>query len=369
MNLRSVGVEEELLLVEPATGQPQAVAGTVMREADNVSSGDHSASDVLEFELQQQQLETNTRPCRTLSELSRELQRCRAAAATAADKAGVQVAALATSPVPVSPELVTKDRYRQMAGAFGLTASDQLTCGCHVHVSVSSPDEAVGVLDRIRPWLAVLLALSANSPFWQGQDSSYASYRYQAWGRWPGAGTTGPFGTARAYRDTLDQMLATGTLLDTGMVYFDARLSEHYPTIEIRIADVCLRRDDAVLIAALTRALVETEARAWQAGQPAPEPRTEVLRLAAWRASRSGISADLVDPGTWRPARARNVVRNLAEHVRDALTDADDADVVADLIAASFALGNGATVQRDVYRQSGQLSDVVSTAVELTRGD
>ena len=182
-----------------------------------------------------------------------------------------------------------------MAEAFGLTAHEQLTCGCHVHVELSSADEGVAVLDRLGPWLAVLLALSANSPFWQGLDSSYASFRYQVWGRWPSSGPTEPFGTAEAYRETVQQMVGTGTLLDTGMVYFNARLSERYPTIEIRIADVCLRADDAVLIAALARALVETEARSWREGRP-PAAADRV-------AAAGGLARQPVRPGR-RPAQA-----------------------------------------------------------------
>jgi YbdK family carboxylate-amine ligase len=248
MTVRTVGVEEELLLVEPETGQPRAVAGTVL-EAVRQAAADSgpgrsaaagAAAEALDFELQLQQLETNTRPCRGLDDLGRELRRCRADAAEAAARAGVQVAALATSPVPVEPELVGKSRYREMARAFGLTAYEQLTCGCHVHVGVSSDEEGVAALDRIGPWLAVLLALSANSPFWHGRDSAYASFRYQVQDRWPSAGPTDVFGSAAAYRDTVAQMVGTGTLLDTGMVYFDARLSQRYPTLEIRIADVCL---------------------------------------------------------------------------------------------------------------------------------
>ena len=188
-----------------------------------------------------------------------------------------------------------------MAELFGLTAHEQLTCGCHVHVGISSAEEGVAVLDRAGPWLATLLALSANSPFWQGRDSEYASFRYQVWGRWPSSGPAEPFGTARAYRETIEQMVASGTLIDPGMVYFDARLSERYPTIEIRIADVCLRAEDAVLIAALARALVETEARSWREGKPAPQVRTELLRLAAWRASRSGLDDTLLHPVTGKP--------------------------------------------------------------------
>src|SRR6202167_5979998 len=320
MNPRSVGIEEELLLVQPETGQPRAVAGTVLQqvrqpgESSGAAGRGQAATDraqddeaSLEGELQEQQLETNSQPCHSLSDLHREVRRCRAAAAAAAGKAGAQVAALATSPVAVEPELVSESRYQRMSEAFGLTAHEQLTCGCHVHVEISSDDEGVAVLDRAGPWLAILLALSANSPFWQGRDSSYASFRYQAWGRWPCSGPTEPFRTAQRYHQTLEEMLRTGTLLDTGMVYFDARLSEHYPTIELRIADVCLQAEDAVLVAALARALVETEARAARAGEPAPATRPAGLRRGLRGASRSGLDDDLLIPLTGLPEQAATV--------------------------------------------------------------
>ena len=301
--VRSVGVEEELLIVEPGTGRPRALAGAVIRaagreaeepgaggpRADEPSAGEPDAVQPLEFELQKQQLEIDTRPCHSLDELGRELRRCRATAAAAAARAGVTVAALGTSPVAVHPEVVPTSRYQAMAVAFGLTAHEQLTCGCHVHVGISSAEEGVAVLDRIQPWLATLLALSANSPFWQGMDSAYASFRYQAWGRWPCSGPTGQFGSAEAYQATVRQMIDTRTLLDSGMVYFDARLSQHYPTIEVRIADVCQHADDAVLIAALVRGLVETEARNWQAGRPP---------AGAYRATAAGrVAGQPVRPG------------------------------------------------------------------------
>ena len=283
-----MGIEEEFLLVEPGTGRPKAVAGTVLQSAGQAAGSD------LEAELQQQQLETNSRPCQSLDDLHRELRKGRASAAAAASRAGAQVAALGTSPVPVEPRPVRTSRYERMAEDFGLTAHEQLTCGCHVHVEISSADEGVAVLDRAGPWLATLLALSANSPFWQGHDSSYASFRYQVWGRWPSSGPTEPFRTAQAYRDTVRQMVGSGTLIDPGMVYFNARLSERYPTVEIRIADVCLRADDAVLIAALARALVETEARAWREERPAPQRPDRA-------AAAGGVARQPVRPGR-RPA-------------------------------------------------------------------
>ena len=374
MTVRTVGVEEELLLVEPETGQPRAVAGTVLEAVRRAaadsgpgrSAGAGPAAEALDFELQLQQLETNTRPCCGLDDLGRELRRCRADAAEAAARAGVQVAALATSPVPVEPELVGKSRYLEMARAFGLTAYEQLTCGCHVHVGVSSDEEGVAVLDRIGPWLAVLLALSANSPFWQGRDSAYASFRYQVQDRWPSAGPTDVFGSAAAYRETVAQMVGTGTLLDTAMVYFDARLSQRYPTLEIRIADVCLRADDAVLIAALARALVETEARRWRQGTAPLHRRGELLRLAAWRASRSGLSDVLLSPLTGLPGQAADIVDTLLGHVSGALAEAGDTAPVRELLAALLARGNGAAFQRNAYQQTQDLPQVVQSAAVAT---
>src|ERR671914_1133616 len=128
-------------------------------------------------ELQQQQIEVKTRPAATLAELSDELRDGRRRADDLAVRTGARIAALATSPLPVTPETSPDSRPRAMARHFGLTTAEQLTCGCHVHVEVASDDEGVGVLDRARVWLPVLLALSANSPFWQGVDSGYASFR------------------------------------------------------------------------------------------------------------------------------------------------------------------------------------------------
>jgi len=353
---RTVGVEEEFLLIEPGTGRPQAVAETILR----------AARPELEAELQEQQLETNSQPCQSLDDLHRELRRCRASAAEEAERAGAHVVALATSPVPVEPSPLRSERYERMAEDFGLTAQEQLTCGCHVHVGINSAEEGVAVLDRAGPWLAPLLALSANSPYWQGKESSYASFRYQVWGRWPSSGPTGPFGTPQAYRETIEEMVATGTIIDPGMVYFNVRLSDRYPTIEVRIADVCLRTSDAVLIAGLVRALVETEARAWREGRDASQFRTELLRLAAWRASRSGLDGALLSPLTGKPAPAHAVVTALVEHCQEALADAGDAGAVAELLADLLARGNGAVFQREEYRRSGGLPGMIDRAVEVT---
>ena len=255
-----------------------------------------------------------------------------------------------------------------MAQLLGLTAAEQLTCGCHVHVGVADDDEGVAVLDRIRIWLPVLLALSANSPYWQGRDSGYASFRSQAWTRFPSAGPTEVFGSPAAYHRRTAALVGSGVLLDLGMIYFDARLSHKYPTVELRVADVCLYAADAVLLAALARALVETAAREAADRQPAPDVPTDLLRMASWRAGRSGLDGDLVDPYDCRPRPAADVVANLLGHVRPALRDAGDEELVTDGVQRVTKRGTGATTQRRLAEQTSDLSQLTRAAAELTVG-
>ena len=380
--MRTVGVEEELLIVDdagrPVPLGPEALEVAARRgEGQNVESHDRAERGLerdddspghLVPELKAQQIELGTRVCSDLAELSRELRHWRDRAEAAAVAVGAHVAALATSPVAVEPVPTAGQRYDRLLEAFGQTARDVLTCGCHVHVSVADDEEGVAVLNRIRIWLPVLTALTANSPFWQGHDTGYASYRSQVWARWPSAGPNELFADAADYHRHVDAVLATGTVLDAGMLYSDARLSAAWPTVEVRTADVALHVEDAVTLAGLVRGLVETAARAAKDGEPPPDVRTEVLRVAAWRAGRSGLTGDLVHPGTGRPAPAPDVLGDLLDHVRPALADAGDDRHVDDGVAALLRRGTGADLQRAVHERTGDLAAVTRAAVAATAG-
>jgi carboxylate-amine ligase len=379
--VRTVGVEEELLVVDPE-GRPVPLGPEALEVASRRGEGedpveheraeqedDESAAHLVP-ELKAQQMELGTPVCSTLAEVEQQLRHWRGRADAAARAVGARVAALATSPVPVIPVPTEGERYGHMLDAFGLIAREMLTCGCHVHVSVEDDDEGIAVLNRIRVWLPVLTALTANSPFWQGEDTGYASYRTEVWHRWPSAGPNEVFADAAAYRRLIDEVLATDTVLDTGMVYFDARLSEKWPTVEVRTADVALRVEDAVTLAGLVRGLVETAAREARQGTPPPAVRAEVLRVAAWRAGRSGLTGDLVHPRTGRPEPAADVLAALLDHVRPALADAGDEQRIAQGIQELLRRGTGADLQRRVHRESdGDPRAVVRAAVAVTAGE
>ena len=354
-DVRPVGVEEELLLVDAQTGR------VVPRAADVLPHGAFDA------ELMREQVEVQTKPVQSLAELRDELVRNRRLVAEAAAASGLAVAALGTSPLPGHPSTSGAARFLEMRTLYGLTAREQLTCGCHVHVQVDSREEGVAVIDRIRPWLAVFMAVAANSPFWQGEDTGYASYRGRVWGRWPSSGPTELFGSVETYEATVDALVASRVLMDKKMVYFDARLSEANPTVELRVADVCRSVDMPVLLAALGRGLVETAVASWRAGEPPPPVRVELLRVASWRAARSGIGGQLLRPwldGT--PAPAGEVLRSLIEHVRPALARNGDVELVERLVERLLVQGSGATQQRACHAATQDLAEVVRDAVRAT---
>lgn len=368
--MRTVGVEEELFLVDPKSGAARSVATRVLRQTDDVTldqNPDHLGGR-LEHEVQQQMVETNTAPHADLAELASDIRQCRHRAIAAARDAGARVIASGTSPLPVEPRLFHHPRYQRLAEVYGITAREQLTCACHVHVAVESDEEGVAALDWIRGWLPVLVALSANSPFYQGIDTSYASFRSQAMLRWPTAGPSEVFGSAQQYHATVTAMLGSGVMLDKGMVYFDARLSHHAPTVEVRVSDVCADAGDTVLIAALCRGLVETAAASWRDGIAAPPVPASMLRLASWQAGRYGLEGMLLDPLTLTPRPAADVVGDLLEHVRPGLARTGDEELVEQRIAAVLARGNGAVRQRAVFARTGQLADVVADLARVTAG-
>ncbi len=365
MQQRTVGVEEELLLVDLTDGSPRPFGGPVVRAADEPA--DDSGPGGVEKELKREQVELNSDPSTDLAAIRTDLHGLRARLSESARRHGLGLAALATSPVPVDPTSTRDARYEQITREYGLTARELLVNGCHVHVSVGSREEGVAVADRIRPWLAVVTALACNSPFWQGVDSGYASYRQRVWSRMPSAGPTEPFRDLAGYDRAVEQMISSGAAMDAGMVYLDARLSREYPTLELRIADVCGDVDDAVLVAGLCRALVETAAREWAEGAPVPDVRVEVLRGAAWRAARSGLSGELVDTLAARPVPAAEMVERLVAHVEPSLRAYGDLDRVWSTAQRVLAGGTGADLQRAAYAaHQDDLVAVVRDAVTRT---
>jgi glutamate---cysteine ligase / carboxylate-amine ligase len=344
--VRTVGVEEELLLF--GATRPAPVGEELADEPDTE----------VEHELKLEQAEIATEPRSDTAELLEDLRRRRRELIDSARERGVRVAALGTSPYPVPPTTTPNERYERLQRHFGLVAREQLSCGLHVHVSIGSQAEGVAAIDAVRTRLPVLVALAANSPFWHGSDTGYASYRRISWGRFPTAGPTEPFRTPEQYERAVEDVIALGGALDAGMIYFDARLSATYPTVEIRVTDVVQDVTDSVAIAALCRAMVGT-----RAGDAVHDT---VLRTASWYAARFGLSGELCDLAERRLRPAHDVVARLLDELGPALDAAGDREFVEAAVAHRFAEGTGAELQRTAYAVRGSADDIVSAAVVRT---
>jgi carboxylate-amine ligase len=364
--VRTVGVEEELLLVDADTGELTNAAGAVLHEhrSERGATQSPAASRDLEGELLRHMVETHTDPSTDLADIGRQLREARRTAIAAAEESGVALAAVATAPLASgTPAVSANPRYERIVAEFGDTGRGAGTLGMHVHVEVADDEEGVRVIDGMRPWLPLLIAVSANSPYASGRDTGYASWRHQVWSRWPTAGTAEAYGSAAEYRRVSDTLIRLGAALDEGMLYYDARLSAAYPTVEVRVADTCTDLDDAVLVAALARALVETFAR------PAGEglaPRSDLVRAAAWRAARYGLTGDLVHPMTWELVSATDALEVLAEVVAPALESAGDTALVHTGLARLHTNGTGARRQRQAFERTGDLRGVVADVVART---
>jgi carboxylate-amine ligase len=324
------------------------------------------AADAVGTELFRHQLETRTEPTESATRLLADIIAGRRRAGEAAANLGLAAVASGIIPGPAGePRVTHDDRYRDMVHHYGEVARTAGTCGMHVHVAVGSDEEGVAVIDRITPWLPVILAMSANSPFTEGRDTGHASWRAQQWARWPSAGTTERFESVASYRKVCRRLIESGAARDEGMLYFNARLSVAHPTVEVRVADVCTDTADAVLIATLLRALVESTARDWRAGREAPAWRAELLRAEYWRAARFGVAGTLVHPGDHDLRPARDVLTALVELLDPILAETHDLNLVRDGIERVLRSG-GAVAQRAAYERSGTMAGVVDDLIART---
>jgi carboxylate-amine ligase len=356
-----IGVEEEFHVVDLETRHSAPEVDSLLSDLD----GEEFAP-----ELQRSLVETNSPVCRDLNELRGHLRRLRGRLAGAAEPHGLGVVAAGTVPlVDLDGEDISAGaRFAHMQHEYQVLVNEQHICGVQVHVDVPDRDEAVQVVRRLAPYLPLFLAISASSPYWRGRDTGYASYRDLIWARWPTAGPPGLVENAAEYDALIRQLIASGTISDPGMVYFDIRPSAHVPTVELRICDACPEVDFVVLIAGLFRALVRRAREECAAGVPLPNPRYEMLRAATWRAARSGLEGDLVDLGRSALVPPTLLLGRLVEWLRPHLEALGDFEQVSELLQMALSRGSAAARQRRRFGLRGELTDVVDGLIAATQG-
>lgn len=353
--LLTVGAEEEYLLVDRVTRELRPEAPKVVAEAA-AELGDRVTTEITSY-----QVEVRTDPHSGLDLFAEQIRSMRAAVARAAARHGLAAVSSGTPvlPQPLPPPLTEGDRYARSAAAFGALDDEQSICACHLHVGVPELGTALQVGNHLRHRLPALIALAANSPFWQGRDTGYTSWRTMAWARWPAAGPPPYIRSVAHFEGLVADLIATGGILDRGGLYWDIRPSHHAPTLEVRVADATATARDTVLLAAIVRALVDTALTDIEAGRPAFEPSTEILRAACWRAARDGLAGEAVDLRSHRLVPAASLVEELLTDLRPSLLRHGDLGTVTEGWAVLRAVGNGADRQRAAHRERGGLTGVV----------
>jgi carboxylate-amine ligase len=360
----TLGIEEEYQIVDPETRGLLARRGHAVQLRAQRVLGEEAM-----LELLTSQVEAISPVCRTLAEVRAEISRLRREVNEAAKQEGSRIATASTHPFSHWREQRTtpKERYEGVMETYRRLAREEVVFGFHVHVGfLGNREAAVRVMNRLRVWLAPMLALSANSPFWLGDDTGYASYRTQVWGRLPASGPPGHF-ESRAEHDALvETLVASGVAADPTKIYWDARLPEKLETVEIRVMDVCSRVDEAVMTAGFSRALVRACHERAEREETYPKTRPELLRAAHWLASRDGLDAKLLDVESEHVVPAREIIEKLLAFTRPALEEAGDWEEVSALVRETLERGNGADRQRQAYERTGRLEDVVDMLIEET---
>lgn len=358
----SVGVEEEYQIVDAENGRLRPDCNSLM-----AGLGADGEGAEIHHELHLTQIEMASPICTTLAEVRDQVADVRGRLIAAARRVGAELVAAGTNPMP-SPnmdDLTPKPRYLSMALQYQQLARDLRIFGCHVHVDMPDRELGVQVMNHVRRWLPALQALTANSPYWEGEDTGYASYRRELWVQWPMAGPPLPFENAAALKHCVHDLIKAGAIEDATRIYWDVRLPERVPTIEFRVMDVMTRIEETVACVGLIRGLVDRCKRDVEAGVPAPTVRPEILTVAMWQAARYGIAEQLIDAATCRKVSASEHLDELLEFVRDPLEAAGDFGTVQSTVHRMIELGGGAARQR-ALRRDGTLRDVVRRLAEHT---
>ena len=359
----TLGVELELQLLDWRTFDLCPAAPRILEKV-----GGESAR--IKPEIFQSMIEINTGICRNIAEVRRDLSGSLAQLRVACDALGVELASGGSHPFAdyATRLLYPSDRYRYLIERNQWLARRLLIFGLHVHVGMRDGNHAIAMMNAIGPYLGHVLALSASSPFWFGEETGLASTRVTIFESVPTAGTPPTFSDWAAFEAFYDKMIASRSITSMKDLWWDVRPSPSFGTLEIRICDGPQTLGEILALVSLLQVLLEHFDDRYRAGESFPPPPSWLLRENKWRAARHGVDADiLVDfAATARPLRSE-LDRLLAELL--ATSTRCGCAVELATIVHMLEKGCGYERQRALYKESRSLGAVASLLVNELRHD
>ena len=370
----TLGVEEEFFLIDPDSRDLLADPDPRIFKTCEASAAPHKVV----HEFLRSQIETNTRVCASLADVRRSLRETRQVVIEAAERYGAQVMAASVHPFAAWQEQMPtpKDRYERFAATYQETVHRLIAGGMHIHAGFGDADSRIRVMTALRRHLPVLNALSGSSPFSAGRESGFKSSRLNLFGALPRSGLPEAMRTRAEYDNLVWHYQRMELISDGSELWWNIRPSHAYPTVELRICDVCPRIEDAMSIAALYACLIRKLARQDQEAHLPPEPPTEIIAENRWLAQRYGVLGFL---GDTRQGGRIDIADEVAILVDELTADAKALDCEPELRHALTIIAEGASADRqlDHYRlclvdgatEAEALRAVVDLVVAETRAD
>jgi glutamate---cysteine ligase / carboxylate-amine ligase len=354
----TIGIEEELMIVD---GEHYDLVNAIEALLEAAPEGD------VQPELMESVLEIATKPCGNTAEAGRELRGLRSRVRDTAATLGYCIGSAGTHPFAMweDQRIVARPRYRDLISALRFVARQELIFGMHVHVGIDDPEKAIHVANGMRVHVPVLLALSANSPFWRADPTGLHSTRMPIFRAFPRVGIPPEYKDWADYERQIGFMVDSGVMEDYTYLWYDVRPHPRFGTVEVRACDAQTRVEHTLALAALTHAMVKELCEHYDEGKPLTPYPWQMLDENKWLAARHGLDGQLVDlPSSDRVGTrdlARRLVDRLRPHAED-LGSAGDLDGIADLLTR----GTGADRQTLVYEANHDLREVMAEIVAAT---
>lgn len=341
----TLGIEEEYLLTDLRDGSLVLDPPPIVLKESRKRMGDQVAPEMLRA-----QIEVATVPCATIAEARVELSRLRRTVASVAGASGMAPVAAGTHPFADWNDSIhtDKQRYTDIVNDLQAVGRRLLICGMHVHVEIPDPELRIDLMNRVTPYLPLLLALSTSSPFWRGRDTGLHCYRLAVYDELPRTGLPEPFAGMREYQAYVDTLVEAGIIPDASMIWWAIRPSLRFPTLELRVADSTTRLDDVLSIAALYQCLLRM---LWRRRDVNAHQQAYVRLLVdenRWRAQRYGIDRGLLDIANRRLVPMAEYLDQVLDLVAE---DADALDCKREVEGAREIIGRGSSAhqQRAVF--------------------
>jgi carboxylate-amine ligase len=361
----TIGVEEEYMLLDAKTLE---LGGTI----DDVLAAlpDQPWAKRVMPELFESTAEVATGVCEDIDDARRDLTAIRRGLADALEPLGLRLGASSTHPFSLSENqrITPRDRYRNLLEQLQYVARRELVFGMHVHVAVPDPETSMKVMEGVLIELPVLLALSANSPFWRGNLTGLASTRTAVFASFPRSGLPPKFDSYDDYVDTIGWMESTGAIGDYTHIWWDVRPHPRLGTLELRVMDVQFDLDSTLALAAYVQALVAQLIDDIEKGEPTPSYHRQLIAENKWNAARHGLEAPLMDLAAGRRIRvpAATLARRRMKQLRPYAKELGCWDALSQGIESILERGTGATRQTRVWRANEDLHEMLSELADLT---